>query len=108
MHRASWEIHVGAIPEKMEVCHKCDNPACWNPKHLFLGSHTDNMRDALAKGRLKPLKGSDHSQAKLTEAQVRQIRAEYKKGLGPVLAKRFGVNRNTITMIAARIIWRHL
>lgn len=49
--RASWIIHNGPIPDGMQVCHRCDNPECTNPEHLFLGTNADNTRDSVAKGR---------------------------------------------------------
>lgn len=51
VHRVSWMIHFGNIPEAMQVCHHCDNPSCVRPDHLFLGTQKQNIRDCIAKGR---------------------------------------------------------
>ena len=103
----SWVIHKGAIPTGQWLLHKCDNPACVNPEHLFLGDHTDNMRDCVAKGRARrnPHYGEDHHSTKLTDAQVAQIKREWQdapsRRHGRVafrakLCKKYGVTDTTI------------
>jgi hypothetical protein len=78
-HRLSWEIYHGNIPAGMCVLHHCDNSSCVNPYHLFLGTHQDNMRDMIRKGRCKlnhgnTMVGSENPNAKLTEIEVTEIK----------------------------------
>lgn len=118
MHRLSWEHHVGPIPKGLLVLHRCDNPPCFNPNHLFLGTQADNMADMDAKGRRHkgPVdttnlhRGEQASWAKLTEAQVREIRARYvpRKVTQDYLASEYGVSRRTIGMIIDRVNWKHI
>ena len=115
-HRVMWELTNGPIPAGLFLCHRCDTPACVNPAHLFLGTHADNMADRGAKGR--QLKGERHHKARLTAAQVAEIRARYgegnpprrqKAGTGTVsvrdLAKEYGVHPSTVHRIVARDGW---
>jgi hypothetical protein len=73
-HRFSWSFHTGEVlPRGMMICHKCDNPRCVNPDHLFPGTAFDNMRDMIAKGRRRILEGGDAPKAKLSAKQVKAI-----------------------------------
>lgn len=105
-HRYSYELHYGAIPPDVFVCHHCDNPCCVNPAHLFLGTHDENMADMKSKGRQNHGKGS----AKLTEAQVTEIRREYERGFTTrkALAIAYGVTRDAIYNVIRRRSWRHI
>ena len=82
------------------VLHKCDNRKCCNPNHFFLGSYSDNQRDAYQKNRKVQPKGGDHANAKLTNQQAVEIRQRYAAGeLQVPLAKEYGVSQNTISLI---------
>ncbi|GAC1603195.1 MAG: HNH endonuclease [Acidimicrobiales bacterium] len=107
-HRVAWELSAGPISDGLFVLHRCDNPPCCNPSHLFLGTQADNNRDRHAKGRSRNLDpGELHPKAKLTNEQVRQIRAEYERGLvtQQALAERWGVSRGNVSKILNRKVY---
>lgn len=106
-HRVSWELFNGEIPDGLHVLHRCDNPSCVRPNHLFLGSHQDNMRDKKKKGRVK---GSRHPGSILTEKQVLEIRKKYKvRTISlPQIAKNYGVSWYTIGKILSGKLWKHV
>jgi len=102
-HRVSYTIHHGPIPDGMHVLHRCDNPPCTNPEHLFLGTHADNMADAARKGLLDgpPARGQ-----KLTIAQAREIRRLYLAGTPrEELSDRFGIHVDTVRRIGIGKLW---
>jgi len=105
-HRVSYQLAYGPIPPGKIVCHRCDNRGCVNPAHLFLGSYGDNSRDMVEKNR--SMKGERHWNAKLTEAQVIAIRAEFIPGSTDQLAEKYGVDRNTIEEIINHRRWIHV
>jgi hypothetical protein len=109
-HRLFWTFRNGPIPEKMHVLHKCDTPPCVNPDHLWLGTHQDNITDMMLKGRQGVNRGTKNGNAKLTEADVQQIRERYAQGgIRQVdLGKQFNVTQVIVSEIVLRKIWRHV
>jgi hypothetical protein len=114
-HRYSYIIHHPITIDLWEhreicVCHRCDNPKCVNPAHLFLGSNADNMKDKMAKGRGKQPKGEKQALSKLTETQVREIRNKYANGgiTQQQLALEYGVNKSNINKLIRRKRWFHI
>jgi hypothetical protein len=107
-HRVSWELHFGPIPEGMWVLHRCDVRACVRPDHLLLGTNADNIADMLRRERQS--RGESNGTSKLTENQVRAMRAEYAAGgiSQPALAKRYGIAPGTIEGILHRRSWKHV
>jgi len=106
-HRASYEIYHGEIPKGMLVLHRCDNPGCVNPDHLFLGSSADNVADKVTKNR--QARGVSHARpnAKLIESDVVAIRAA--KGFRQwELASIYGVGQDVISRIRSGKCWTHI
>lgn len=105
--RLSLEMTSGPIPQGHGALHACDNPPCFRPVHLFVGTQDDNMKDAVNKERIP--KGSKNAKAILTEAKVIQIRTLNAKGVSQkTLAALFGVKKSTIWQIFAGRSWRHV
>ena len=107
-HRLAHEHWIGPL-SGLHVCHRCDTPACVNPKHLFLGTARDNARDRCRKGRGRAARGGRHSNAKLSADKVREIRRLRNEGDTLVaIARRFGVTQQCISSVIHRETWAHV
>lgn len=108
-HQVSWVLYRGYLPEGQFVLHRCDNPSCVNPDHLFLGTHTDNMRDMRAKGRGPNRRGENSATAILSEQQVLAVYSRAWAGERPIdLAREYGVGPTTISGIKHGENWAYL
>lgn len=112
-HRLAWLDARGPIPSGMSVLHKCDTRGCINVDHLFLGTQADNTADMVRKGRqsrgekrARLFRGERHNNAKLTDEQVRAIRADCRPETQ--VAPEYGVTRSVIGMIRRRDAWSHV
>lgn len=110
-HRISWHLATGrplSDAAGLDICHTCDVRTCVNPDHLFLGTRTDNMRDAANKGRVRwpGLRGEKHPRAKLTEAQVIEIRNSTEST--KALSYKFGASYVAVSQARAGRSWKHL
>ena len=100
-NRMSWEVHHGPIPAGMHVLHHCDVKLCCRPDHLYLGTRTDNLRDAMNRGRIRS--GERHGMARLRNRDVRSIREA--TGTDAQIARTFAVSRATIYRIRTGKGW---
>ena len=108
-HRISYVYFKGEIPNKMNVCHSCDNKKCFNPNHLWLGTTKQNIQDAHNKGLVGTLKGSKNPMSKLKEHQIIEIRNLISKGFkNTEIAKIYNVIHQTISLIRNNKIWKHV
>lgn len=108
-HRWAYQHFVGPIPADGHVLHRCDNPPCCNPAHLFIGTNAENTADKMAKGRHATPHGEAVRGAKLAEESVREIRRRVAGGESRTsLSAEFGVSMATICLIVKRQRWAHV
>ena len=124
-HRWIYQVLNGPISLDLQVCHHCDNPPCVRPDHLFVGTRRDNMLDCARKGRrgMQPhpansqfrnrrtiqCRGEDQGNAKLTTAQVLEMRQLANEGAtAAAVARKFSINAGHVRRIIARKAWTHV
>ena len=112
-HRVAFRLAHGPIPEGKCVLHRCDTPTCINPRHLWAGTHKENMADAALKGRMhgpgRAVAGSSNGRAVLSESEVMRILKHHADGMSErKIAAKFEVARTTVQKIVRGENWKHL
>lgn len=111
VHRLAWILKRGEIPEGLHVLHRCDNPPCINPNHLFLGTNEDNIHDCMSKGRKvsADVRGEKNPRAILSAVDVLRIRRLYDQGWRhDQIAEAFCASIHVVRKAALRQSWRHI
>lgn len=106
-HRESYKIFNGEIPKNLSVLHRCDNPSCINPDHLFLGNQSDNHKDMVSKKRHGF--GERNGMSKLTTAQARKVKNMLKFGFKATeISKKLNLTYSSVQKICKGIRWKHI
>jgi len=109
LHRLSYILFRGPIPNDKLACHTCDNKKCINPDHIYIGTHKTNFRDAKERNRLRTRRGSAHPSSKLNEDKVRFIRFHYQNGFDiREMSSFFGVTKSILYQTAKGQRWKHV
>jgi hypothetical protein len=103
-HRVSYFIFIGPFDEKLKVCHRCDNPSCINPQHLFIGTQKDNVQDCIIKKRfnrqINIKKGEQNPACRISDAMVSEVFNKLKSGIKQCLiAKEYGIGDSSVSRI---------
>jgi len=107
-HRFSYGLRNPDFDRSLNICHRCDNPGCVNPDHLFAATQKENIADRDRKGRRKMSYGDRHYRSKITSDQAKEIKALKGKMKQTDIAKKFGINRSNVARIISGKYWKHI